>query len=85
MNIKCFSDLEKWMQGIVDQVEVAVGTNEVICFSLNAWHRNDGGSMTAGSSIWVEGHNELYNFNGYQELCDIIQHLGHQDLFIQEV
>ncbi len=74
MNIKCFSDLEKWMQGIVDQVKVATGTSGPVCLHLSKWHHRNGDSDTSGS-IWVDERNEHYGFKNYRELCKVIEDL----------
>lgn len=52
MNIKCFSDLEKWMQGVVKQVQVATGTTDVMCLSIKVWG-GDKDSERGNHSIWI--------------------------------
>ena len=73
MNIKCFSDLEAWMQGVVDQVKVATGTTRPVCLQVNVWSRGALSNDMDGSSVWVDEHGEHYNFKNYQELCAIVE------------
>ena len=75
MNIKCFSDLEKWMQGIVFQVKAATGTTEAVCVSVREWHSTVTNNCHE-HSIWVAEHNKHYNFTNYRELCNLIEGLA---------
>jgi hypothetical protein len=70
MNTKCFSDLEAWMQGVVDQVKAITGTT--VLLSLDCWGTHNGPTELRGSSIWTDTPNRHYYFENYQELCDIV-------------
>ena len=71
MNIKCFSDLEKWMQGVVAKVKVATGTGDAVCLTLRAWHFGAGGKEVCGH-VWIAEGSHHLAFRNYQELSSIV-------------
>lgn len=80
MNIKCFSDLEKWMQGIVDQVKVATGTPGAVSLQFESWHYTTGDRALRGQ-VWVAEHDKHYHFKTYRELCGLIEQLDDRLLY----
>ncbi len=84
MNIKCFSDLEAWLQGVVRQVKMAAKTTEVVCLQLNTWSHGVLENDLEGSSVWIAEHTKHYYFNNHQELRDIIERLKNPPLLYRK-